>query len=62
MREVRFDFRVNNLLNAQRLIYGVSTALRRKNGGPASPARETVANIYTYKEPIKFSFTSTVRF
>ena len=61
-REVRFDLRVNNLLNAQGPIFGVSTALRPKNGDLTSPARETVANVYSYKQPTGISFTTTLKF
>ena len=61
-RTVRFDFRVNNLLNDQGPIYGVSTALRPKNGDLTSPARETVANVFSYKTPTSLSLTTTLRF
>jgi len=61
-RTVRFDFRVNNLLNDQGPIFGVSTALRPKNGDLTTPARETVANVYSYKTPATLSLTTTVRF
>jgi outer membrane receptor protein involved in Fe transport len=61
-RTVRFDLRVNNLLNDQGPIFGVSTALRPKNGDLTTPARETVANVYSYKTPTGVSLTSTLRF
>jgi outer membrane receptor for ferric coprogen and ferric-rhodotorulic acid len=61
-RSVRFDLRVNNLLNDQGPIYGVSTALRPKGGDLTTPARETVANNFAYKTPTGVSFTSTLRF
>ena len=61
-REVRFDLRVNNLLNDQGPIFAGSTALRPKNGDLTSPARETVANVYSYKTPANLSFTTTMKF
>ena len=61
-RSIRFDLRVNNLLNDQGPIFGVSTALRPKNGDLTSPARETVPNVYSYKNPTSISLTSTLRF
>jgi outer membrane receptor for ferric coprogen and ferric-rhodotorulic acid len=61
-RTVRFDFRVNNLLNDQGPIFAGSTALRPKNGDLASPARETVPNVYAYKQPTSLSLTTTMRF
>jgi hypothetical protein len=59
---VRFDFRVNNLLNAQGPIFTGSTALRPKGGDLTSPARETVPNVYAYKTPASVNFTTTLRF
>ena len=61
-RTVRFDFRVNNLLNDQGPIFTGSTALRPKGGDLTSPARETVANVYAYKQPASANFTTTLRF
>jgi outer membrane receptor for ferric coprogen and ferric-rhodotorulic acid len=61
-RTVRLDLRVNNLLNDQGPIFGVSTALRPKNGDLTSPARQTVPNVYSYKTPTGLSLTSTLRF
>ena len=61
-REVRFDLRVNNLLNAQGPIFGVSTALRPKNGDLTTPARVTVANVYSYKTPASVNLTTTLKF
>ena len=61
-RELRFDLRVNNLLNDQGPLYSVSTALRPKNGDLTSPARETVPNVYGYKQPVSFNLTTTLRF
>ena len=61
-RELRFDLRVNNLLNDQGPIFGVSTALRPKDGDLTSPARVTVANVYSYKTPTAISLTSTLKF
>jgi len=53
---------VNNLLNDQGPIFGVSTALQPKNGDLISPARETVPNVYSYKTPTSVNLTSTLRF
>ncbi|MCX6954558.1 MAG: hypothetical protein NTV51_20585 [Verrucomicrobia bacterium] len=61
-REVRFDLRVNNLLNAQGPIFAGSTALRPKGGDLTSPARETVPNVYAYKQPVSLNLTTTVKF
>ena len=61
-RELRFDLRVNNVLNDQGPIYSVSTALRPKGGDLTSPARETVANVYAYKQPVSVNLTTTLRF
>jgi outer membrane receptor protein involved in Fe transport len=61
-REVRFDLRINNVLNDQGPIYSVSTALRPKGGDLTSPARETVANVYAYKQPLSLNLTSSLRF
>ncbi|MEN9635539.1 MAG: hypothetical protein RL077_3943 [Verrucomicrobiota bacterium] len=61
-RELRFEARVNNILNDQGPIYSVSTALRPMRGDLTSPARETVANVYGYKQPASFSLTSTLKF
>jgi hypothetical protein len=61
-RQIRFDLRVNNLLNDQGPIFAGSTALRPKNGDLTSPARETVPNVFAYKQPTGVSFTTTVRF
>ena len=61
-RTVRFDFRVNNLLNDQGPIFAGSTALRPKGGDLTSPARETVANVYAYKQPATANVTTTLRF
>jgi len=40
----------------------VSTALRPKDGDLTSPARVTVANVYSYKTPTAISLTSTLKF
>ena len=61
-REVRFDLRVNNLLNAQGPIFAGSTALRPKGGDLTSPARETVPNVYAYKQPASLNLTTTMKF
>jgi len=61
-RELRFDLRVNNVLNDQGPVYSVSTALRPKGGDLTTPARETVANVYAYKQPVSFNLTTTLRF
>jgi outer membrane receptor protein involved in Fe transport len=61
-REVRVDLRINNLLNDQGPIFASSTVLRPKNGDLTSPARETVPNVYAYKQPAGLSFTTTLRF
>lgn len=60
-RELRFDLRVNNVLNDQGPIYSVSTALRPLRGDLTSPARETVPNVYGYKQPVSFNLTTTLR-
>lgn len=61
-RDIRFDLRVNNLLNDQGPIYAVSTALRPLNGNLTSPARETVPNVFSLKQPRTITFTTTVKF
>ena len=61
-RQIRFDLRVNNLLNDQGPIFAGSTALRPRNGDLSSPARVTVPNVFAYKQPTGVSFTTTVRF
>jgi len=61
-RDVRFDLRVNNLLNAQGPIFTGSTALRPKDGDLTSPARVTVPNVYAYKQPASVNFTTTMKF
>jgi hypothetical protein len=60
--DLTFNLAVNNVLNDQGPIYASgSTALRPLKGDYASPARETVANIYALKEPISFKFTTTLK-
>lgn len=61
-RELRFDLRINNLLDQQGPIFAGSTALRPKAGDLTSPARETVANVYSYKEPVSFNLTATLKY
>lgn len=61
-REIRFDLRVNNVLNDQGPIYSVSTALRPLGGDLTTPARETVANVFGYKQPVSFNLTTTLKF
>jgi hypothetical protein len=61
-RELRFDLRINNLLNDQGPIFGVSTALRPRGGDLTTPARETVPNVYSYKQPASINLTTTLRF
>jgi hypothetical protein len=61
-RTLRLDLRVRNLLNDQGPLYAVSSVLRPKKGDLTSPARETVANIFSYKEPTTVDFTATLRF
>ena len=61
-RELRFDLRVNNVLNDQGPLYSVSTALRPLKGDLTSPARETVPNVYGYKQPTSVNLTTTLKF
>lgn len=62
-KELRFDVRVNNLLNRQGAIYSSgSTALRPRNGDYTSPARETVCGNFAYQEPLSIKFTTTLKF
>ena len=61
-REVRFDVRINNLLNAQGPVFSGSTALRPKGGDLNTPARETIANVYAYKAPASLNVTTTLKF
>ncbi len=61
-RELRFDLRINNVLDDQGPIYAASTALRPKGGDFTTPARETVPNVFSYKTPRSFQLTTTLRF
>ena len=61
-RELRFDLRANNLLNQQGPLYSGSPVLRPLKGDYASPARETVPNLFNYREPFTMSLTTTLKF
>ncbi|MGH7943991.1 MAG: TonB-dependent receptor plug domain-containing protein, partial [Opitutaceae bacterium] len=61
-RELGFNLRVNNLLDARGPLWARSTALRPANNDYTSPARETVANIFALKTPISFNLSTTLKF
>jgi hypothetical protein len=62
-RELIFNLKVNNVLNDQGPIYAAnSSQLRPLGGNVASPARETVANVFRYKDPVNFNLTTTLKF
>lgn len=61
-RELRFDLRVNNVLDDQGPIYAFSSGLRFKNGNINQPARETVPIILALKQPRSFNLTTTLKF
>ncbi len=62
-RQVEFNLKVDNVLDAQGPLYaGNSSVLRPLGGNYSSPARETVANIYMLRQPVSFTFTTTLKF
>lgn len=61
-RDIRFDLRATNLLNDQGAIYAGGTVLRPLGGDYRSPARETVPNIFSYKDPFMVNLTTTLKF
>jgi outer membrane receptor protein involved in Fe transport len=60
-RQLVFDVRIDNLLDQRGPIYS-TTVLRPKGGDYASPARETVPNLYALIQPIGFQLTTTLKF
>lgn len=60
-RQLVFDLRVDNVLNQRGPIYS-TTVLRPKGGDYASPARETVPNLYALLQPISWKVTTTLKF
>lgn len=61
-REIRFDLRANNLLNKQGPIYSGGSVLRPLGGDYTSPARETVPNLFSYRDPFMINLTTTLKF
>ncbi|PTY04204.1 hypothetical protein DB347_20105 [Opitutaceae bacterium EW11] len=62
-QRVSLDFRINNLLNEDDVIWTDTTStLRPKGGDFTSPARETVYNPYAYQVPRSYSLTAKIEF
>lgn len=62
-QRVTVDFRVNNLLDEDDVIWtDTTTTLRPKGGDFTSPARETVYNPYAYQTPRSFSVSTRITF
>lgn len=61
-REVRLDFRINNVLDDRDPIFGGGTVPRPPNGDLASPARESVANTFYYQQPRALNLTTSFKF
>jgi hypothetical protein len=59
-RPVQANLVVNNLLNNRSVTY-LGTVLRPRDGDYTSPARETVPNGFSLRQPINFNLTFTVR-
>jgi hypothetical protein len=59
-RQVQANLVVNNLLNDRSVTY-LGTVQRPREGDYASPAREAVPNGFSFKQPINFNLTFTVR-
>lgn len=62
-QRIAVDFRINNLLDEDDVIWTDTTStLRPKGGDFTSPARETVYAPYAYQVPRSFSITTRVTF
>ncbi|MBL9212292.1 MAG: TonB-dependent receptor plug domain-containing protein [Opitutaceae bacterium] len=59
-RQVQANLVVNNLLNDRSVTY-LGTVQRPRDGDYTSPAREAVPNGFSFKQPINFNLTVTVR-
>ena len=59
-RQVQANLVVNNLLNDRSVTY-LGTVQRPREGDYTSPAREAVPNGFSFKQPINFNLTFTVR-
>lgn len=59
-RQVQANLVVNNLLNDRSVTY-LGTAQRPRDGDYTSPAREAVPNGFSFKQPVNFNLTFTVR-
>ena len=59
-RPVQANLVVNNLLDNRSVTY-LGTVLRPRDGDYTSPARETVPNGFSLRQPINFNLTFTVR-
>lgn len=59
-RQVQANLVVNNLLNDRSVTY-LGTVQRPRDGDYTSPAREAVPNGFSFKQPINFNLTFTVR-
>jgi hypothetical protein len=51
---------VNNVLNNRNVTY-ISTALRPRNNDYTAPARESVPDTFSLKQPINFNFSLSVK-
>lgn len=62
-QKISVDFRINNLLDEDDVIWTDTTTTVRPRGGDfTTPARETVYNPYAYQTPRSFSITTRVTF
>ena len=59
-RQVQANLVVNNLLNNRNVTY-LGTVQRPRDGDYSSPAREAVPNGFSFKQPVNFTLTFTVR-
>ncbi|MFM9090491.1 MAG: TonB-dependent siderophore receptor, partial [Verrucomicrobiota bacterium] len=59
-RQVQANLVVNNLLNDRSVTY-LGTAQRPRDGDYTSPAREAVPNGFSFKQPVNFNLSFTVR-
>lgn len=59
-RQVQANLAVNNLLNNRSVTY-LGTVLRPRDGDYTSPARESVPNGFSLRQPINFNLNFTVR-
>ena len=59
-RQVQANLVVNNLLNDRTVTY-LGTIQRPRDGDYTSPAREAVPNGISFKQPVSFNLTFTVK-